>query len=159
MKAKAIIAVVIVLAIAGGAVYVFSGSQGETNTNTSNQSANLNMANTSTTNTTNENTNSSNQNTNSDEPAPVEVTNSSITMEGKVFLKGYKTPSESFGILTGDGQEVGLGSYDQEKEQFRPSIGESVKVIYSKICRSNKPDCCRSLFTYCGVVESWEEIQ
>lgn len=76
--------------------------------------------------------------------------------EGTVFLKGYKTPSESFGILTTSGQEIGLESYDSEKEQFRAQIGKRITVTFSKLCKSNLPDCCRTLFPFCGIVKSWE---
>lgn len=77
---------------------------------------------------------------------------------GKVFLKGYKTPSESYGILTDDGSEIGFGKYDSMKEQFRAYIGDRVKVKFANICRSSHDDCCRTLFPFCGTVESWEPL-
>lgn len=82
-----------------------------------------------------------------------------VTYTGKVFLKGYGTRSESFGIATGEGYEIGLGSYDSRKEEFRPYIGDQVTVIFSSTCKSNTTDCCRSLFETCGTVKSWQPVK
>lgn len=82
-----------------------------------------------------------------------------VTYTGKVFLKGYGTRSESFGIATGEGYEIGLGSYDAKKEEFRPYIGDVVTVTFSSTCRSNTTDCCRSLFDTCGMVKSWQPVK
>ncbi len=79
--------------------------------------------------------------------------------DGTVFLKGYNTPSESYGILTTDGFEVGLGKYDSMKEQFRGYIGSKVHVTFSHVCKSTSGDCCLSLFGYCGTVASWEPLK
>lgn len=81
-----------------------------------------------------------------------------VVYAGKVFLKGYKTPSESYGILTADGFEIGLGKYDSMKEQFRAYVGDQVTVTFSKVCSSGSGDCCLSLFGYCGTVASWEPL-
>lgn len=105
-------------------------------------------------NTTVQNSNAVNVDRATNVNAPAEV-----TFTGKVFLKGYGTRSESFGIATGDGYEIGLGSYDAKKEEFRPYIGDQVTVIFSSTCKSNRPDCCRSLFETCGTIKSWQPVQ
>jgi len=87
------------------------------------------------------------------------LTNQELTVEGTVFVKGYKTPSESYGILTTDSQEVGLGSYDSAREQFRIFVGDKVSVTFDKVCRSNRENCCRSLFFYCGTVKNYQSIK
>jgi len=81
------------------------------------------------------------------------------TFTGRVFIKGYGTPSESYGLITSDGYEIGLGSYDLMKEQFRSFVNDNIKVTFSKICKSATKDCCLSLFYYCGEVKSWEKIE
>lgn len=83
------------------------------------------------------------------------ATSAAATLQGRVFLKGYKTPSESYGILTAEGLEIGMGKYDAMREQLRPYIGEDISVTFTKICKSGSTDCCRSLFTHCGIVQEW----
>jgi len=103
-----------------------------------------------------ENIEGANENTN--EFIPV-VTNQEITVEGRVFFKGYQTPSLSYGILTTEGQEIGFGAYNSMEEQFRPYVNEQVRVIFSDVCKSATGDCCRTLFFYCGTVNSWESLE
>ncbi|MFA6908780.1 MAG: hypothetical protein WC289_02735 [Patescibacteria group bacterium] len=76
-----------------------------------------------------------------------------------MFVKGYRTPSESYGILTTEGFEIGFGAYDSMKEQVRAYIGNDIKVTFSKVCRSTSDGCCLTLFPYCGTVVSWEPVQ
>lgn len=95
----------------------------------------------------NTNTNASNVN--------VEV-EKTVIYTGKVFVKGYKTPSESYGIITDDGIEIGLDSYDSMKEEFRPYVGDQVTVMFSSICKSSAAGCCRTIFPYCGTIKSWK---
>jgi len=105
--------------------------------------------------------NTASSNTNSIENvnnAPAIATNSEISVEGTVFIKGYSTPSESYGVLTTDGNEIGLGKYDSMKEQFRPYIGDKVAVTFSNVCRSTNADCCKTVCFYCGTVKSWEPL-
>ena len=131
------------------AVFFMTGC-GTTKTNTNTVSVvNTNTA-------INENVNSAvNENTNSDSA----VTQEEVVASGMVFLKGYDTPSESYGILTSDGHEIGLGKYDTMKEQFRAYIGDQVKVTFASICRTTNEDCCRTLFPYCGTVKEWEPTE
>jgi hypothetical protein len=82
-----------------------------------------------------------------------------VTVQGTVFVKGYKTPSESYGVLTSENQEVGLGSNDSAREQFRIFVGDKVSVTFEKVCRSNRENCCRSLFFYCGTVKNYKSIE
>lgn len=106
--------------------------------------------------------NSTNSANNTNEDANVNIADISVNSEsvyiGSVFIKGYNTPSESFGISADDGSEIGLGSYDSMKEQFRAYIGEKIKVRFTGICRSGINDCCRTLFPFCGTVKSWEPL-
>ncbi len=81
-----------------------------------------------------------------------------VVYAGKVFVKGYKTPSESYGIITDDGIEIGLGSYDSMKEEFRPYVGDQVTVTFTSICKSGAASCCRTIFPYCGTVKSWKPV-
>lgn len=87
------------------------------------------------------------------------ATNTAQDVIGTVFLKGYDTPSESYGILVSQGREIGMGDYDTMMEELRPYIGERISVTFASICKSNQPDCCRTLFAYCGNVTSWEPIE
>lgn len=87
------------------------------------------------------------------------TTTEKVEFTGRVFTKGYGTPSESFGILTTTGLEVGLGSYDSMREQIRAYIGENINVTLSKVCTSSNDDCCRTLFPLCGEVISWDPIE
>lgn len=81
---------------------------------------------------------------------------SDLTLTGRVFVKGYGTPSESYGFLVEDGREIGFGSYDSKREEFRSTIGNTLMVTFSDICRTGEESCCRTLFTYCGTVRDWE---
>lgn len=85
--------------------------------------------------------------------------NSATTLKGRVFLKGYKTPSESYGILTDEGLEIGMGKYDAMREQLRPYVGAMISVKFSRICKATEEGCCRSIFTTCGIVASWEPVK
>lgn len=156
MQRTTLIAVIVaVLVAAGVAVFLFTRSSGSTTTLENQNTVNVVI---------NENTNAA-ANANSDvavngdenvnEPPALGTEGE---FEGTVFLKGYQTPSESFGILTPSGHEIGLESYDTRKEEFRPYIGDRIRVTFSKLCRSNRTDCCRSLFPYCGTVKSWEPV-
>jgi hypothetical protein len=84
------------------------------------------------------------------------VTTEDATYTGRVFVRGLDTPSLSYGLITDDNIEIGLGAYDTMKEQLRPYISEEVTATFSNICKSAVGDCCRSLFYYCGTVKSWE---
>ena len=86
------------------------------------------------------------------------TTDTEVVLTGRVFTQGYDTPSESFGILVTDGREIGLGSYDSMREQIRPYIGDNISVTFSHICKSSIDGCCRTLFSLCGTVTSWEPI-
>lgn len=105
----------------------------------------------------NQNANLANSNENTNEPSSI-VVNKEMTVTGIVFIKGYNTPSESYGVSLTDGNEIGLGKYDSMKEQFRPYIGDKIKVTFERVCKSTSSDCCLSLFFYCGTVKSWEPI-
>jgi len=106
-----------------------------------------------------------NENTNTNQSAANINTNSSIStseeveMTGRVFIKGYGTASESYGILSTAGHEIGLGGYDSMKEQFRPYVNDNIKVIFSSICKSTNQNCCLSLFYYCGTVKDWQPLE
>ncbi|MDD5040619.1 MAG: hypothetical protein PHY34_05755 [Patescibacteria group bacterium] len=90
---------------------------------------------------------------------PTISTNSELTVEGRVFVKGIDTPSESYGVETSDQNEIGLGKYDSKKEEFRPYIGDRVSVTFSSVCKSSGANCCKTLFYYCGTVQSWAPIE
>ncbi|MBI3957098.1 MAG: hypothetical protein HY340_03875 [Candidatus Kerfeldbacteria bacterium] len=98
------------------------------------------------------------ENVNADNSSSV-LTNTESTIIGAVFVKSYRTPSESYGILGGGGKEIGLEDYDSRIEEFREYVGDRVSVIFSRICRSNQNNCCRSVFDYCGYIKSWEPVQ
>jgi len=120
----------------------------KTNTNTA-PVANTNTA-------VEENTNAvTNENTNTDNT----VTEQDVVATGMVYLKGYNTPSESYGITTASGNEIGLGKYDTMKEQFRAYIGERITVTFSNVCKTSNQDCCRTLFPYCGTVKDWVPVE
>lgn len=144
-----IIGIVVLVAVAIGVVIAIGG-----NGNSNENSAVLPLNNSQNANNGNVNGNESNTN----EPPDILSTTKEVTLTGSVFLKGYKTPSESYGITTSDNYEVGLGKYDSMKEQFRSYIGDQVKVTFSSICRSSIGNCCRTLFHYCGTVKSWEPV-
>lgn len=152
-KILLIIGIVILVVAAAGVYFFIALSKNVTNTNVN---ANLNQP------VVNQNTNAE-TNTNTDENENVNqtsaITTEEVTVQGMVFLKGYKTPSESYGVLTTDGHEIGLGKYDTMKEQFRAYIGEKVNVTFESICRSINQDCCRTLFYYCGTVKSWTPVE
>lgn len=153
MNKKALIIVIIVVIVAAaGAAVLFMGSD-DSNSNSNTVVLNLNTnANTA----IDENTNAdTNENTNSTSAA----TNDEVVTTGMVFLKGYNTPSESYGVLTSAGHEIGLGKYDSMKEQFRAYIGEKVKVTFENVCRTTNDNCCRTLFPYCGTVTTWEPVE
>lgn len=78
---------------------------------------------------------------------------------GKVFIKSYGSNSESWGITTDDGAEIGMNEYDSMAEQLREHFGQEIEVIFKKICMSTQKDCCRSAFFYCGEVESWKLVE
>jgi len=88
-----------------------------------------------------------------------ENTNVSLagTYTGMVFIKGYQTPSESYGIVTENGDEIGLEEYDLNKEIFRDLVNKNIIVNFNSVCLSAQNDCCRSLFYYCGQINSWQE--
>jgi len=153
VKKNLLIIVIIILVIAaGGAYFVFFRGENTANTNTNQNQPILNLNQNS-----NENTNADIDDINANQNSA--ITTEEVTVQGMIFLKGYKTPSESYGISTTDGHEIGLGKYDSMKEQFRPYIGEQVKVTFETICRSTNQDCCRTLFYYCGMVKSWEPVE
>jgi hypothetical protein len=129
-------------------VFILSGCGSPATNNTVVPSINRN------TNTTGNNNSNTNENIN----GTGIVSPTEAVYIGMVSLKGYKTPSESYGLFTDDSTEIGLGQYDSMKEQFRAYIGDKVKVRFSNICRSSHEDCCRSLFPYCGTVKSWEPL-
>ena len=102
-----------------------------------------------------------NQNTSNEEPADTNtpgsiITTSEVTLKGRVFIKGYGSASESYGLLSETGYEVSFGKYDSMKEQFRPYINDTLEVTFERICRSSDPNCCLTLFPYCGTVKSWQ---
>lgn len=78
------------------------------------------------------------------------------TVSGQVFIKSYNTPSESYGVLLADGQEIGMNAYDTMKEELRPYVGDTVTVTFSKVCKPSIADCCRTVFEKCGFVKSWK---
>lgn len=78
------------------------------------------------------------------------------TYTGTVFIKGYQTPSESYGLITESGDEIGLGEYDHHKEIFRDLVNQDIIVNFTSICQSGTNNCCRSLFYYCGQINSWQ---
>lgn len=140
---------ILALALTLGVVFLLQGCGKATPSNPPNEQnqnsapANVNDSN------SNANTNASNVNVEADK---------TVVYAGKVFVKGYKTPSESYGIITDDGIELGLGSYDSMKEEFRPYVGDQVTVIFSSICKNSAADCCRTIFPYCGTVKSWKPV-
>ncbi len=145
-----VIAIVVVIAGAIGALVILASNVENTNAGQENQiipPANSNV---------NGNTNEETENLNTLSPLS---TNTEMTVEGMVFIKGYKTPSESYGISSTEGYEIGFGSYDSMKEQFRPYVGERITITFTGVCRSAVSGCCRSLFNYCGTVKSWEPLE
>ncbi|MFA6198374.1 MAG: hypothetical protein WC734_04470 [Patescibacteria group bacterium] len=155
MKKQYIVIIAVIVIVAGGvAAYFWLNNKDITNQNANtnnNAVANINNnANSNSNTNVNENDNANDVNV---------VTNNEVTVEGTVFVKGYKTPSESYGILTTNNQEVGLGSYDSAREQFRIFVGDKVSVTFEKVCRSNHENCCRSLFFYCGTVKNYKSIK
>lgn len=85
-------------------------------------------------------------------------TDTKVRAKGKVFVKGYGTPSESYGILSNEGLEIGFGKYDSSKEEFRAYVGDQLEVTFSSVCKTGESDCCRTLFPYCGTVVSWKPV-
>ncbi|MFA5052363.1 MAG: hypothetical protein WC544_04890 [Patescibacteria group bacterium] len=152
MKKKVIIIITIsVIVIIGGGVALFFKIS---------NSINVNSPTPDTTNAVSTNVNTA-ENANADTNQPSIgniVSTSDTTMTGTVFVKGYGTPSESYGILSTDNYEVGLEKYDSMKEQFRAYIGDKVTVTFSEICRSTSSECCRTVFYYCGTVKTWEPL-
>lgn len=155
MNKKIVFAIIGVIVIGGIVLGVMMFMKAADNLNSNNSTvANSNTSNTNTG--SDENTNEGvDENTN----AGSAVTQSEVVVSGMVFLKGYDTPSESYGVLTSAGHEIGLGKYDTMKEQFRAYIGDQVKVTFESICRTTNEDCCRTLFPYCGTVKEWEPIE
>ncbi len=149
-KSKVITIVVIIVIIIGAiVVYLSLSGSGDTNTNnviippentnlSTNEDSNLNVTNTPSTNIT---------------------VNEEVTLTGRVFIKAYGTPSESYGILSTDGNEIGFEAYDSMREQFRPYVNENVSVTFSNICKSTADNCCKSVFFYCGTVSDWEPLE
>ena len=86
------------------------------------------------------------------------ATTTPTTLVGKVFVKGYNSPSASYGLLATDGREIGFGAYDSMKEQFRPYVGDRVTVTFSAICKTSMIKCCRTLFSLCGTVSAWKPM-
>lgn len=149
-----IIIVVLLLVVVGGVAYYFFRQVEDANVNTTSQNTNINApVNSTVALNTNTETNTNVQ------PIGSMNTNEPITVRGVVFIKGYKTPSESFGILTTDGFEIGFGKYDSMKETFRPYVGESVEVSFERVCRTSDPNCCRTLFIFCGEVDSYTSLE
>lgn len=151
-KATIIISVIGIIVLAGAGYFVMSGlkkAEETINTNGTNgttngepqANANLGVVNAEDTNT-----------------ATV-LTNQELVTSGTVFIKGIKTPSESYGLLTSDGAEIGFEKYDSRKEEFRPYVGEKINITFESVCRSSVGDCCRTLFYYCGTIKSWEPIE
>lgn len=151
MNKKLIPVIIIVIVAIIIAIVLFTRSDSGSNNNNNAVVLNLNT-NTSVDENTNADTNE-NSNTNS------AITNEEVIATGMVFLKGYNTPSESYGVLTSAGHEIGLGKYDSMKEQFRAYIGEEIKVTFGSVCRTTNDNCCRTLFPYCGTVDSWEPAE
>lgn len=156
MQTKKVLVIIVAgIVVLGGGAFAMLKGMGDTVNNsvvTNDAVMNVNASTNTPANTSTE------VNTNSDLPDTV-TTNSQVVLEGKVFLKGYKTPSESYGILTTAGFEVGLDKYDTMKEQFRAYVGEKVSVTFSRICKSTNETCCRTLFPYCGTVETWTPLE
>lgn len=143
-----IVVVLGLLVLAGGGIYFGLAATGNEISEDTNE--NLNVT---------ENVNTDlpvNSNTNVDDSAV--TTKADVVVSGRVYTKGYSTPSESFGILTVEGLEIGLGSYDSMREQIRSYIGESIEVTFASVCRSSTEDCCRTLFPLCGEVSSWKPL-
>lgn len=134
-----------IAAIALAALLLGAGCGKTPNTNTTTS----NTTNTTNTNITNQST-ESNQNTN--------TTSAERTVQGTVFVKSYQTPSESYGILASDGEEIGMGAYDSMREQLRPYVGDKIEVTFTTVCRPDLPNCCRTVFDVCGIVKSWKPL-
>jgi hypothetical protein len=143
-----IIVIVIVGVIVGVVLFMRSGDG--TNSN------NAVVLNLNTNTAVNENTNADvNENTNSTSA----IANDEVKVKGMVFLKGYGSASESYGVLTSAGHEIGTGKYDSMKEQLRAYIGEEINVTFESVCRTTNNDCCRTLFPYCGTVNEWTPVE
>jgi len=157
-KNKKVIIIVVVLVFVGLGILIAAITGGlfvagnKINADQANANANTNIPVANTNTETNENSNSSVQNIN------IGTTTQETTVQGRVFTQGYNTPSESFGILTTDDREIGLGSYDTMREQIREYVGEDIEVTFSSICKSSTDGCCRTLFTLCGTVKSWKGL-
>ncbi|MFZ6036326.1 MAG: hypothetical protein ACOYUK_04235 [Patescibacteria group bacterium] len=149
---------VVVLGVIGYFGFSFFSKVNELNSNQSVSTTNINATVNATVGLDNQNVNAA-ANTNSAEPAGNFNTNEPITSTGVVFIKGYKTPSESYGILSNEGFEIGFGKYDSMREQFRPYVGDQVEVTFSSVCRTSAEGCCRTLFTFCGTVDSFTPIE
>ncbi|MFA6553401.1 MAG: hypothetical protein WCT27_03160 [Patescibacteria group bacterium] len=148
MKKSIIITIIaVVIVVVGGGIFLFLKLGDSISVNQTNNT-NVAVVNQAITNNTNEPTNQ----------AVNIVSNVDTTVTGTVFVKGYGTPSESYGVLTTENSEVGLGKYDSMKEQFRSYVGDKVSVTFSNICRSTGLDCCLTVFYYCGTVKSWEPL-
>ena len=97
------------------------------------------------------------------EPIPL------ITLKGPVVVTAEGTRSESWGVhvLAGPseyiGAEIGLRSYTEMKPQLEGLLGERIKVMVSKVCRSfdEAERCCASAFELCApiVLELMPDIE
>ena len=108
------------------------------------------------------NTNNNNSAT-TNQPSKTNVANVNSNTQrivtGQVFVKSYGTPSESYGILLPDGEEIGTNTYDSMKEELRPYVGDSITVTFSSVCNPQYASCCRTVFSLCGFVKSWVPVE
>lgn len=146
-----IVSIVVIVLVVGVGIFLFIRFGNSLNTNTTTNSNTSNTA-------VNENQNVTVNNATNQPSTGNIITDSETTLTGTVFIKGYGTPSESYGILSTDNYEVGLGKYDSMKEQFRAYVGDKITATFSKICRSTDADCCLTVFYYCGTVKEWEPL-
>lgn len=159
MQKRISVSIVVLIVVIGGAAAAFFVLKGTPVAPPPSSNTTTNQLSNEVTNTdTNVVTNEEADNTNEAQPNTNISLNQTVTLTGRVFIKGIKTPSESYGIATDDNLEVGLGSYDSHREQFRPYIGADVTVTFSGVCRSGSADCCRTLFFYCGTIDTWEPV-
>lgn len=147
-KPLIIISVIIVLLIGVSAVFIFNGSDKDSYQNQIIPPNNENVE---------DSINTNLENTNI--PTTNISVNEEVVLSGRVFIKAYGTPSESYGIISTDGNEIGFGAYDSMREQFRPYVNDNVTVTFENICKSTTYNCCKSVFYYCGTVSSWEPIE
>ncbi len=147
-KPLIIISIIVVLVISVTLIFIFSGSDNDNQSNQIIPPNNENINNSINTNLENINVSTTNISVNEE-----------VVLSGRVFIKAYGTPSESYGIISTDGNEIGFGAYDSMREQFRPYVNDNVTVTFSNICKSTTYECCKSVFYYCGTVSSWEPVE